>query len=478
MASITAIVNIYKRPHILDEQIAAIKCQTIPPQQIFIWNNGNKEVDLSKYVNDPLFCVFNNNFNSGVWTRFLIALLAKTEFVCIFDDDTIPGHRWFENCVNSMKEREALYGTIGVLFRDTNKYLHLKRYGWDGPSETSKYVDIVGHSWFFKQVWIREYFLKEEPQIYTKISNGEDMHFSFMLQKYANISTIVPPHPRHDMSLWGSTPKTAWGYGCDGRSETISHYPIDSMFKENIDRGFRIMIQRNGVTLKDDFDYFIKKIEKHEPFALLRPADGEYHVLKNQTLTNIDYWTFSAGDRLCDDLNKSIKEAVKQNAYIGIGCVDCNKDLYDWYLNTFQLNPLFTTFANVFVNSNWKHWVEFLKQAKLEIHLFGPSNNPCFLNVASYHHIPEKLVNSWNRDAEATLSSVLEVTNKSHGKIFFFSCGPIAKILISRAWAENKTNTYIDIGSSLDVFFKGYSNRFYIDGDLKDSTCKFHGFDL
>lgn len=477
MASVTAIVNIYKRPHVLDEQITAIKSQSIPPEKIFIWNNGNKAVDLSKYTDDPLFCVFNNNFNSGVWSRFIISILAKTEYVCIFDDDTIPGNRWFENCLNSMKEKEALYGTIGVLFKQTTHYEHLKRYGWDGPSNTSKYVDIVGHSWFFKQKWVH-YFLKEEPQIYTKISNGEDVHFSFMLQKYANISTMVPPHPKEDMSLWGSIPNTAWHYGCDGNSETGANYPIDMMFKEYIDRGFRIMIQRNSVTLKGELDYFLAKIQKHEPFALIRPADGEYRVLKNETLTNIDDWTFRAGDRLSNDLNNAIKDAVKNNIFIGIACPDCNAQMYNWYLNTYSMNPLYTTFANVFVNSNWKHWVDFLKANKPEVHLFGPSNNPYFLNIRNYHPIPEKLVNSWNTEAEGTIRSVLDVTNKTCGQLYFFSCGPIAKILISRAWTENKTNTYIDIGSSLDLFLKGKTNRHYVDGDLSESTCKFAHFNL
>jgi hypothetical protein len=31
------------------------------------------------------------------------------------------------------------------------------------------------------------------------------MHFSYMLQKYANIPTYVPPHPRNNKELWGST---------------------------------------------------------------------------------------------------------------------------------------------------------------------------------------------------------------------------------------------------------------------------------
>ena len=113
--SITAILNIYRRPHVLDEQIEAILAQTIKPECIFIWNNGNVDINLAKYKAMPNVRVFDNNFNYGVWSRFLIGFLAPTEYVCIFDDDTIPGTRWFENCVQSMYQREALYGTIGVM---------------------------------------------------------------------------------------------------------------------------------------------------------------------------------------------------------------------------------------------------------------------------------------------------------------------------------------------------------------------------
>lgn len=108
-ADITAIINIYKRPHTVDIQLAAIRAQTIKPKCIFIWNNGNKDIDLSKYKEMTDVRVFDNNFNYGVWSRFLIGFLAPTEYVCIFDDDTVPGERWFENCVSSMNKREALY---------------------------------------------------------------------------------------------------------------------------------------------------------------------------------------------------------------------------------------------------------------------------------------------------------------------------------------------------------------------------------
>ena len=40
---------------------------------------------------------------------------------------------------------------------------------------------------------------------------GEDMHFSYMLQKYAGIKTFVPPHPISDKELWGSIKGAEYG---------------------------------------------------------------------------------------------------------------------------------------------------------------------------------------------------------------------------------------------------------------------------
>ena len=46
---VTAIVNIFRREHLLDIQIQAILNQTVAPKNIIIFNNGNKKVDLTKY---------------------------------------------------------------------------------------------------------------------------------------------------------------------------------------------------------------------------------------------------------------------------------------------------------------------------------------------------------------------------------------------------------------------------------------------
>ena len=475
LPKITAIVNIYKRPHTLAEQIKAIKNQTIPPTCIFIWNNGNSLVDLSPYKNDPLFRVFDNSHNFGVWSRFLIASMAPTEFVCIFDDDTIPGCEWFENCFEQMNIKEALYGTIGVLFKYPNQeYDYERRYGWDGPSDESKAVDIVGHSWFFKRKWLK-YFFMDEPQVYLRSRNGEDIHFSRTLQKYANIPTYVPPHPPSNTKRWGSARHTALVYGQDGASETGTFHSLHETFQFNIDKGFRIMKHRQNTTSIDDFNYFCKLILDKTPFALIRPADGEFHVLQNNSLTNIDNWTFLSNGSLCNDLKEAIHLASNKSCFIGIPCTCCNKDMAYYYKDTFKINPLYLTFANIFVNNNWKKWVNFLKEKHIPFTLVAPFAKSNDFLVEHFIQIPEFLVNSWDFNGKEYLNIILNQVIKKKNSIFLFSCGPIAKIFIAHAWAIHPFNIYLDIGSSLDLFMKGSTNRSYANDEepLTQLVCKF-----
>ena len=475
--SITAIINIFKREHILEHQISAIREQSIPPKSIVIWNNGNKKVDLNKYKNDPFFKVFDCDYNSGVWTRFIISQVADSEYICIFDDDTIPGRNWFYNCMNCMLHKEALYGTIGVIFKDSNNYDVYRRYGWDGNNNGNntvpKPVDIVGHSWFFKKDWV-SYFLREPPKINEYFCVGEDMTFSFMLQKYANIPTYVPPHPSNDLSLFGSIPKTAWDYGCDGNSGS-SGSGFDKAINECRDNGFVTLLKRQNTTSVKDFDFFINKIRNGIPFALIRPAYGEYHVLQNSSLTNIDNWTFIQNGKLYNDLTSAIHLASNKSCYVGIPCGCCNRDMGKWYITNFKLHPCYTTFANVFVNKNWKNWLKFLLDEKQPFTFIGPNNLPSMFVVQHYINIPLYLVNDWDSKGEEYLSMIMSEIKKYKNRLFLFSGGPISKILIANAWNQHPYNIYLDIGSSLDTFMKGSTNREYvIDGSpLSQLECKF-----
>ena len=214
VGNLTVVLNGYKRPHVLKEQYEAIMASTIKPAEVMFWqNDGGMSTSFPKDVVDS--CVsFRGNSNLGVWSRFAFALMAKTKYVCVFDDDTIPGNRWFENCILNNKTHRGLQGTVGVVFDSDRGYdgpYH--RIGWPGPNEHSEQADIVGHSWFFEKELLTAFWRElPDPKF---IRCGEDIHFSYSIQKHLGLNTHVPPHPKGDTSLWGSQPDKAMRYGTD-----------------------------------------------------------------------------------------------------------------------------------------------------------------------------------------------------------------------------------------------------------------------
>jgi hypothetical protein len=237
---ITVILNGYKRSSHFERQLNAIKNQTLRPKEIMLWQNKGDEFN-SNLTEQTTHA--NCNKNLGVWARFAFALNAKTEYICVFDDDTIPGSRWLENCYDTIQKYDGLLGTIGVKFLDPNNYVNNVRVGWDRPNKNVEVVDIVGHSWFFKREDLAT-FWRELPDINHSQLVGEDMHFSYTLQKYTNKKTYVPPHPPDDLELWGSKPDSALSIGTDSAAISRDWSNMNTMnqaFVSYINKGFKLI---------------------------------------------------------------------------------------------------------------------------------------------------------------------------------------------------------------------------------------------
>ena len=255
---ITVILNGFRRAENLNEQLEALQNQTIKPDEILLWyNNPNNGTEPNYDIGTKIPTAYCN-YNWGVWARFYFALNAKNPYICVFDDDTIPGKKWLENCLNTMKTHEGLLGTVGLLYlnplppENSSYYEHYLRFGWvpTGNNENPVQVDLVGHSWFFKKEWL-SHMVRELPD--PKYNTcGEDMHFSYMLQKYANIPTYVPPHPKDDIELWGSTKGSIYGgdnvslwetnqIGVDG---TPFKQLMNQYFHEQRNKGWRLVNEK------------------------------------------------------------------------------------------------------------------------------------------------------------------------------------------------------------------------------------------
>lgn len=243
---VTVILNGYRRPEYLKEQHKAVLTQTVQPAEIMIWQNRSPETPYFEQFLLDNMKVASCNQNLGVWARFAYALMAKTKYVCIIDDDTIPGKKWLENCIHTIENHPnvGLLGTIGLRFKTPDTYYGADRYGWDGvnPTEPTE-VDIVGHAWFFKRETLSIFWRELPDPKFT--TSGEDIHFSWMLQKYSDLRTFIPPHPPEDIEKWGSL--KAMQYGGDHKATAIVHGvgPMDDYYRHCTTNGFKI-VNQNG----------------------------------------------------------------------------------------------------------------------------------------------------------------------------------------------------------------------------------------
>lgn len=214
--NITVVLSGFKRPHVTMEQYKAIKSQTIKDLDIIFWANvvDNQNKFPQEVIDNTKSIVTNTDF--GSWGRFIASLYARTEYVCVIDDDTIPGSRWLENCLNTMKTHEGVLSTRGVIAKRGFDYMYpnpqsYEAVGWGNPNEEVTRVDMGCHSWFFKKIWLKAFFA-DMPE-FTPMRYGEDTHISFAVKRHFNINTYVPPHPIDDKSLWGSMPEAGFKYG-------------------------------------------------------------------------------------------------------------------------------------------------------------------------------------------------------------------------------------------------------------------------
>ena len=236
---ITSVLNCYKRPEYLQEQIEAIRAQSIPTEDIMVWYNRPEESTQYNLDNLGVKVVYSNH-NFKFHGRFAFGLLAKSKYVAFFDDDTIPGKDWFKNCLEHI-DGNSILGTAGILL-NKNTYNPHKKIGWNGElPEVKTEVDLVGHAWFMERSILSH--LWNQPPV--SWDNGEDIQLSFFSYMNGNVKTFVPPHPKDNKDTWGSTKGTLYGNDSNASYKHSNHSPLrDSIVSTLINNGYKTVISR------------------------------------------------------------------------------------------------------------------------------------------------------------------------------------------------------------------------------------------
>lgn len=235
---VTCILNGFRRPNNLNDIHQALLNQTVKPVKTMLWyNKPEPEYPINQRLLEELGGAMSLE-NLGVWPRFMYALMADTEYVCVFDDDTVPGSRWLENCIRTIQRPDScgLLGTVGLRFHDRNNYWSHTRYGWPNNNKEAVEVDIVGHSWFLRREWLHYLFV--EPPLHPVA--GEDIQLSYMLQKYLGVKTFVPPHPPGEPEMFGSL-RPILGVGKEAISCGPDADKFQLCYQQTISKGWRLI---------------------------------------------------------------------------------------------------------------------------------------------------------------------------------------------------------------------------------------------
>lgn len=229
--------------------------------------------------------------------------------------------------------------------------------------------------------------------------------------------------------------------------------------------------------MNDHLQKIIQKIINQEHFGIIRPSDGEFAILENNTLTvqRGDDWTFMKDDILREQLIESVK-INKPNLFIGIPCNKCCiKNMCDNYLNKYNVAKNQLTYANLFCNSNWITFINFLKSYDKGFYLITTGTKECEFPIKERLFIDKFLVNNWNTVFEKETFRIIEFIKDKKNKLICFASGPLSKIWIPKCMEINPENIYLDIGSALDYFTKGTENArpYTYDDSLRNACCNF-----
>jgi 2-polyprenyl-3-methyl-5-hydroxy-6-metoxy-1,4-benzoquinol methylase len=227
--------------------------------------------------------------------------------------------------------------------------------------------------------------------------------------------SAVPPPPSHPVRGQGQTP-TVLGRG---------RGPM--CFTQDFIRDF------------EQFDFF------GEPFAFVRYGDGERAICMGKPVETGDGWSYRGGQsRFADELNASLQVALP-DFYYGISDGCCDQPARDWYLQQLRVPLEQVTFANIFVNWNYRRF----RQLDLRGTVIVASQGGDFT-------VPEDMFTQ-PFDIDALVTQLLAVDCP-----ILVAAGPASGIIIQKYWQRaNRKQTIVDVGSAIDERTKGIKTRNY-----------------
>lgn len=220
-------------------------------------------------------------------------------------------------------------------------------------------------------------------------------------------------------------------------------------------------------SFRGDIEFIFSKLKNRDKFSFSKYADGEFAILANRLITNVDNWTFNpkVHSKHRQELVNSFRFKDK-DYYVGVSCKCCQPEEHVNWMRE-QSDQDILTWANIFVNSNYPYFKEnFIPEfSNHDIVLFAREDarvNDLPFPVEHIPITPQAFIDNFDLVNEFPIENYQD-------KLFLFCAGPLGNMLAAKFWEKNKHNTYLDTGSTLNPYLTE-TNRGYLSG--KETALK------
>lgn len=236
-------------------------------------------------------------------------------------------------------------------------------------------------------------------------------------------------------------------------------------------------------TFKDEFNRIINLLENNDSFVFVRYGDGEVALMNGDDISEntqafvVDNWKSTGNTKLGLDLKLSL---TNKDWYFGIPCKCCNEKCKNYLLTLLNLPDEKITYANLWVNSNYELFLNWVKNINDEVILIANQNAENNLNdfpfkIKEFVPMPDNCVDYYETNSESLIVSLKNIVKKHTNSLFLISAGPLSEVIIHHMYNEKKINKYVDVGSSLDEYIHKKITRPYMTVGTEYNTkiCTF-----
>jgi hypothetical protein len=214
------------------------------------------------------------------------------------------------------------------------------------------------------------------------------------------------------------------------------------------------------------------RLKSKTKFSFSKYADGEWLMMRGVPVNNNEFNYTKDDEFYKEKLIQSFKYK-DDGYYVGVSCPCCTGGEHYNMIEFSNQNDEHLTFANIFVNANY----EFYKQNFIEefdnwkVHLVANKNS----KIENLPFRIEKFYPVENTAWKHNYDLIEDIKkDKLNDKLFLFACGPFGNMLAHQLWEDNKHNTYLDIGSTLNPWLQseGFKRDYYNNGSIyKNRVC-------